>query len=361
MIFSIDLAALLECLTGARIHPNANSAPARWREAVTEWMHSLRLRAACTFNCENTDWSSAWDYEERWTHENSHKGGKYQLAYILVSNYVRGKASVERGYDVGSDHRPIDANLRLEHKEIRGTAERMEYSQKGWNTRNEEAKLNFMKGVANDLCWMDNKARGKALLLVEEIIYSHAVGVDSDNMAIRQWNNLQDHRKRLDDLRNMLLQETAREVRKEIRRDIRKEVAAKVRMLKGEQLDRLVSGYFDRGKQSFEMQLEDGPSTNRHAWAAAAYEYGREKYRDDENDEVAQKERLIRLQQLAQREIEAGWQAPVVKFHDFLHALARAKNGKQPGSDGVVAEMVRALSWTTLLWLYLLFLIRLAG
>ena len=27
----------------------------------------------------------------------------------------------------------------------------------------------------------------------------------------------------------------------------------------------------------------------------------------------------------------------------------------------MVAEMVRALSWTTLLWLYLLFLIRLAG
>ena len=82
-------------------------------------------------------------------------------------------------------------------------------------------------------------------------------------MAIRQWNNLQDHRKRLDDLRNMLRQDTAREVRKELRRDICKEVAAKVKMLKGEQLDRLVSGYFDRGKQSFEMQLEDGPSTNR--------------------------------------------------------------------------------------------------
>ena len=82
---------------------------------------------------------------------------------------------------------------------------------------------------------------------------------------------------------------------------------------------------------------------------------------DDENDEVAQKERLIRLEQLAQREIEAGWQPPAVKFHDFLNALASAKSCKQPGSDGVVAEMVRALSWTTLLWIYLLFLIRLAG
>ena len=38
-----------------------------------------------------------------------------------------------------------------------------------------------------------------------------------------------------------------------------------------------------------------------------------------------------------------------------------AKAGKQPGSDGVVVEMVRALSWPTLLWLYLLFLVRLGG
>ena len=109
------------------------------------------------------------------------------------------------------------------------------------------------------------------------------------------------------------------------------------------------------------MQLQDRPSTNKHAWATAAYEYGREKYRDDENDEVAQQERLVRLQLLARREIEAGWQPPVVKFDDFLNALAGVKNCKQPGSNGVVAEMVRALSWTTLLWLYLLFLVRLGG
>ena len=138
------------------------------------------------------------------THENSNKGGKYQLDYILVSNYVRGEASVVRGYDLGSDHQPIDANLLLEHKEIWGTAERMEYSQKGWSARTEESKLNFIKGVALDLCWMNDKERGKDLLLVEEIIYSHAIEADSNNVAIRQWNNLQEHRKRLDYLRNML-------------------------------------------------------------------------------------------------------------------------------------------------------------
>ena len=49
-------------------------------------------------------------------------------------------------------------------------------------------------------------------------------------------------------------------------------------MVKGEQLNRLLAGYFDRGKQTLEMQLPDGPSSDRHAWAAAAGEHGREVY-----------------------------------------------------------------------------------
>ena len=227
----------------------------------------------------------------------------------------------------------------------------MEYSQKGWNTRTEEAKLKFMNGVAKDL-WMDNEARGKALLLVEEVIFSHSVEADSNNAAIRQWNNLQEHGERLEDLRKLLRQAATGEIRKEIKRDIRREVAAKVRLLKGEQLDKLISGYFDRGKQSFEMQSQNGPSTSRHDWEL--HMIMAEKYCDAENDETAQRERLIRLQQLAQREIEVCWQPLVVKFHDFLNALASAKNCKQLGSDGVVAEMVRALNWTTQKWLFLL-------
>ena len=67
-----------------------------------------------------------------------------------------------------------------------GYVDHDEYSQKGWSTKIEEAKLIFMKGVAKDLFWMNDEARGKALLLVEEIIYSHAVGTHSDNTAIRQ-------------------------------------------------------------------------------------------------------------------------------------------------------------------------------
>ena len=90
-------------------------------------------------------------------------------------------------------------------------------------------------------------------------------------------------------------------------------------------------------------------------------EHGREVYRDDDNNVNIQQQRLIRFQHLSQREIDAGGQPPVVKFHDFLNALASAKMCKQPGFDGVVVEIVRALGWSTLLWLYLLFLVRLGG
>ena len=189
---------------------------------------------------------------------------------------------------------------------------------------------------------------GKALVSIEEIIYSHAVGIDSDNTALRQWSGLQEHRKRLADLRTTLRQEAARDIRISLRRDIRLELNAKLRMVKCEQLNRLLAGYFDRGKQTLEMQLPDDSSSDRHAWAAAAGEHGREVYRDDDNVDI-QMQRLVRLQHLARREIEAGWQRPAVKFHDFLNGLASAKMGKQPESDGVVVEMVRALSWSTLL------------
>ena len=33
-----------------------------------------------------------------------------------------------------------------------------------------------------------------------------------------------------------------------------------------------------------EMQLPDGPSSDRHAWASPAGEHGREVYRDDDNN-----------------------------------------------------------------------------
>ena len=48
---------------------------------------------------------------------------------------------------------------------------------------------------------------------IEEIIYSHADGIDSDNSAIRQWSGLQEHRKRLAELRTTLRQEAARDIR----------------------------------------------------------------------------------------------------------------------------------------------------
>ena len=165
--------------------------------------------------------------------------------------------------------------------------ERIEYENRGGKIEIHEAK---------DLCWMDNEARGKALSMVEEVIYSHSVEADSNNAAMRQWNNLQEHGARVEDLRKLLRQEAAGEIRKEIRRDIRREVAAKVRLLKGEQLDKLISGYFlivanNPSKCSYRMDFRRAGMTGPQLHMIMA-----EKYCDAENDETAQRERLIRLQ-----------------------------------------------------------------
>ena len=180
---------------------------------------SLRLRALCTFDFDSTVSRAEWDHVSSWTHRNSSKGGLFQLDYMLVSEHVQGVASAVRGgYHLNSDHWPIDAVLRLERKEVWGAVDHNEFSQRGWAPKTEEAKQIFMKGVAKNLCWMNDEAKGKALLSVEEINYSHAAEVDSDNTAKRQWSGLQEHRKRLADLRNTLRPEAARDIRTSIRR-----------------------------------------------------------------------------------------------------------------------------------------------
>ena len=213
-----------------------------------------------------------------------------------------------------------------------------------------------MRGVAKDLCWMNGEAKGRALTSVEEIIYSHAVGIDFDNSALRQRSGLQNHRKRLAELRATLRQEVAREFRINLRRDIRRELTAKLR--KGEQLDRLLAGNFERGKQTLEMQLPDGPSADRHAWAAG--EHDREVYRDDDDDVDAQFQRLTRLQLLAQREMAQGGS---LLWSSFMISSMSSLMQKHANS---LDQMVWWWRWyvlccPTLLWLYLLFLVRLGG
>ena len=106
---------------------------------------------------------------------------------MLVSETVQGAASVVRGgFDLGSDHWLIDALLQLERKDLWGTISHDEFSQRGWAARNEAAKQLFMRRVVNDFCWLQGEARCKALTIVEEFIYSHAVGIDSDTAALRQ-------------------------------------------------------------------------------------------------------------------------------------------------------------------------------
>ena len=87
-------------------------------------------------------------------------------------------------HHLNSDHWPIDGSLRLERKELWSTVSHDEFSQRGWAPKTDEAKQIFMRGVAKDLCWMNEEARCEALVSVEETICSHAVGINSDNSAI---------------------------------------------------------------------------------------------------------------------------------------------------------------------------------
>ena len=71
---------------------------------------------------------------------------------------------------------------------------------------------------------MQGAAESEALTIVEELIYSHAVRIDSDTAALQQWSELQSHRARLAELRTPRRQEAWREVRKNLRRDKRREL-----------------------------------------------------------------------------------------------------------------------------------------
>ena len=114
-------------------------------------MCSLRLRAKCTFenqDSNNTSRCIEWDNESIWTHRNSNGGGLFPHDYILVPRKVLGFAGVVRGgFDFGSDHWPIDAFLRLEEKKSWRTICQHEFSQRGWQPRNDSAKWKFAKGL----------------------------------------------------------------------------------------------------------------------------------------------------------------------------------------------------------------------
>ena len=50
----------------------------------------------------------------------------------------------------------------MERKGLCGTVYHDEFSQRGSAPKADEAKQVFMKGVAKDLCWMNDEAKGKA-------------------------------------------------------------------------------------------------------------------------------------------------------------------------------------------------------
>ena len=103
----------------------------------------------------------------------------------------------------------------------------------------------FRRGVAKDLCSMNDEAPRARLWCQLRNHLLACIGIDSDNSTIRQWSRLQEHGEGR--------QEAARDIRNKLRRDIRREFNAKLRMV-----NRLLAGFFVRGKQTLEMQLQDG-------------------------------------------------------------------------------------------------------
>ena len=118
---------------------------------------------------------------------------------------------------------------------------------------------------------MNEEARGEALVSVEEIICSHAVGTDSDNSARRQWSGLQVHRKRLAELGAT---ETKSCTRHSCQLAPKQTSGIECQNADGQgRTTEQTSCWFFRVKHSLEMQLPDGLSSERHAWAAAAGEH----------------------------------------------------------------------------------------
>ena len=77
--------------------------------------------------------------------------------------------------------------------------------------------------------------------------------------ALRKWSELLGYRAKLAELRLALRQNTG-EIRKELCWETRRELTAKLRMMKGRQLDSLLTGYYERGMETLEMQLPHGLS-----------------------------------------------------------------------------------------------------
>ena len=100
----------------------------------------------------------------------------HHTSRIVIGSDLNVACVVRGGYHLNSDRWPIDASLRLERKELWCTVNHDEFSQRGWAPKTDEAKQIFMRRDAQDLCWTNDEAKGKALVSVEEIINSMQLG-----------------------------------------------------------------------------------------------------------------------------------------------------------------------------------------
>ena len=166
--------------TGTRIHPNANSAPFRWWQAVSDEMCSLRLRARRL--------SGKTTIQLRALSGITRAAGRIVTPMAAVSftlitcSYLEKCKELPVWFAVVLTWAVIIGLLMLSSglrpKSLGGAVSHDEFSQQGSAARIDTAKQQFMKGVADDLCWRQGVSKGKAPAMVEEVIYSHAVGIE---------------------------------------------------------------------------------------------------------------------------------------------------------------------------------------
>ena len=126
---------------------------------------------------------------------------------------------------------------------------------------------------------------------------------------------------------------------------------ADVKLRETLQVDRLLAGYFEHGKETLVMRIPDGPSADSRAQAAAAgaWSGGLPRWWQWHLNSTSTSGPSSAI---GTKWSAGDWHPLMGKFHDFLTAMTSAEACKQLGVDGVVVEEVRALSWPTILWLW---------
>ena len=196
------------------------------------------------------------------------------------------------------------AKLRLERRDLWDEVSHDDHSQRGCAPRNENARRLFMKGVANNLCWMQAR-RGARRSRMWRSSYKRLPWESMATMLrceTRAAYRTTAHGWRSSDQRGVSWRP----------RRARRRVSS---------LDRLLAGVFDRGKETLEMKLPDECSWEQTCQGCSGWCSG-------SGGLLRRPEWCRHAASAAGAAAAAGAVAPPsVKLHGFFNALASAKGG----------------------------------